>query len=96
MTEEYGPDFITIVAEDGTEIELEYVDALEYEGNTYMAFFPTVEDEDADEDSDEYGLIVLRSEEENGESYVVTVDDEELLDKVYEAFMERFMEDEED
>lgn len=96
MTEEYGPDFITIVAEDGTEIELEYVDALEYEGNTYMAFFPTVEDEDADEDSDEYGLIILRSEEENGESYVVTVDDEELLDKVYEAFMERFMEDEED
>ena len=96
MTEQYGPDFITIVAEDGTEIELEYVDALEYEGNTYMAFFPTVEDEDADEDSDEYGLIILRSEEENGESYVVTVDDEELLDKVYEAFMERFMEDEED
>ena len=96
MTEEYGPDFITIVAEDGTEIELEYVDALEYEGNTYMAFFPTVEDENADEDSDEYGLIILRSEEENGESYVVTVDDEELLDKVYEAFMERFMEDEED
>ena len=96
MTEEYGPDFITIVAEDGTEIELEYVDALEYEGNTYMAFFPTVEDEDADEDSDEYGLIILKSEEENGESYVVTVDDEELLNKVYEAFMERFMEDEED
>lgn len=96
MTEEYGPDFITIVAEDGTEIELEYVDALEYEGNTYMAFFPTVEDENADEDSDEYGLIILKSEEENGESYVVTVDDEELLDKVYEAFMERFMEDEEE
>ena len=96
MTEEYGPDFITIVAEDGTEIELEYVDALEYEGNTYMAFFPTTEDEDADEDSEEYGLIILRSEEENGESYVVTVDDEELLYKVYEAFMERFMEDEED
>ena len=96
MTEEYGPDFITVVAEDGTEIELEYVDALEYEGNTYMAFFPTVEDEDADEDSEEYGLIILKSEEENGESYVVTVDDEELLDKVYEAFIERFMEDEED
>ena len=95
MNEEYGPDFITIVAEDGTEIELEYVDALEYEGVTYMAFFPAVE-EGADEDSDEYGLIILRSEEENGESYVVTVDDEELLDKVYEAFMERFTEDEED
>ena len=95
MNEEYGPDFITIVAEDGTEIELEYVDALEYEGVTYMALFPAVE-EGADEDSDEYGLIILRSEEENGESYVVTVDDEELLDKVYEAFMERFTEDEED
>lgn len=93
MSEEYGPDFITIVDDDGNEIELEYVDALEHEGVTYAAFFPAVE-EGADEEGEEYGLIILRSEEENGETYLDTVDDEELLETVYELFMQRFLEDE--
>ncbi|MGM9619778.1 MAG: DUF1292 domain-containing protein [Oscillospiraceae bacterium] len=95
MSEEYGPDFITIVDDDGNEIELEYVDALEHEGVTYTAFFPAVE-EGADEEGEEYGLIILRSEEENGETYLNTVDDEELLETVYELFMQRFLEDEAD
>ena len=36
MSEEYGPDFITVTDEEGNDIELELVDALEHEGNTYM------------------------------------------------------------
>ena len=48
MQDEFGPNFITLTDEDGNDIELEYVDALELDGQTYMAFFPTVED-DADE-----------------------------------------------
>ena len=50
MSDEFGPSFITLTDEDGNDIELEYVDALEHEGQTYMAFFPAVEDE-ADEES---------------------------------------------
>ena len=42
MSEEFGPNFITLTDEDGNDIELEYVDALEDNGQTYMAFFPTV------------------------------------------------------
>ena len=49
MQEEFGPDFVTITDEDGNEIELEFVDALEHDGVTYMAFFPAVEEE-ADQD----------------------------------------------
>ena len=45
MSDEFGPSFITLTDEDGNDIELEYVDALEHEGQTYMAFFPAVEDE---------------------------------------------------
>ena len=48
MQDEFGPNFITLTDEDGNDIELEYVDALELDGQTYMAFFPTVED-DADD-----------------------------------------------
>ena len=50
MNEEFGPDFITVTDEDGNDIELELLDALEHNGQTYMAFFPAVP-EGADEDN---------------------------------------------
>ena len=94
MSEDYGPNFITLTDEDGNDIELEYVDALEWNGVTYMAFFPTVA-EDAEEDEEEYGLIILKSEMENGEETLVTIEDEDELGTVYEKFMEQILEDEE-
>ena len=94
MSEDYGPNFITLTDEDGNDIELEYVDALEWNGVTYMAFFPTVE-EDAEEDEEEYGLIILKSVTEDGEETLVTIEDEDELNTVYEKFMEQILEDEE-
>ena len=95
MSESYGPDFITVTDEDGNEIELEFLDTLEYNGQTYMAFFPTVE-EGADEDSEDYGLIILKVLEENGEEILSTLDSDEELDAVYDRFMEELFQDEED
>lgn len=93
MSESYGPDFITVTDEDGNEIELEFLDTLEYNGQTYMAFFPAVE-EDADEESEDYGLIILKVLEENGEEILSTLDSDEELDEVYDHFMEElFQED---
>ena len=94
MSEDYGPNFITLTDEDGNDIELEYVDALEWNGVTYMAIFPTVE-EDTEEDEEEYGLIILKSVMENGEEMLVTIEDEDELGTVYEKFMEQILEDEE-
>lgn len=97
MSESFGPDFITVTDEDGNEMELEYLDTLEYKGQTYLAFFPAVE-EGADEDSDDYGLIILKSLEENGEEILSTLDSDEEMDAVYEEFMKELFaeEDEED
>ena len=95
MQEDFGPDFITATDEDGNDIELELVDALEHKGVTYMAFFPAVE-EGADEDSDDYGMVILKSITENGEDFLSTLDSDEELDEVYALFMERLFEDEED
>lgn len=95
MSEEFGPDFITITDEDGNDIELELVDALEHNGETYMAFFPAVEDE-SDEDGEEYGLVILKSIMENGEEMLSTLDSEEELNEIYDLFMERLLEDEEE
>ena len=95
MQDEFGPNFITLTDEDGNDIELEYVDALEYEGQTYMAFFPAVEDE-ADEESEDYGLVILKSVMENSEELLSTLDDEAELEKIYELFMEQLLADEEE
>ena len=95
MSEEYGPDFITVTDEDGNDIELEFLDALEHKGQTYMAFYPAVE-EGTDEDSEDYGLVILKSIVENGEELLSTLDTDEELNEVYDLFMERLFSEEED
>lgn len=96
MNDEFGPDFVTLTDDEGNDIELEYVDALEHNGTTYMAFFPVVEEDSEDEENEEeYGLVILKSQMENGEEFLVTIDDEEEIDKVYDLFMEQILSDEE-
>lgn len=97
MSEEFGPDFITVTDEDGNEFELELVDTLEHNGESYYAFFPAVgeddetgEPQDVDADDEEYGLVILKAIVENGEELLSTPDSDEELDQIYQLFMERF------
>ncbi len=103
MDESFGPDFFTLTDEDGNEFELELVDTLEHQGVTYYAMFPAVEEDEAtgepkdvDADDEEYGLVIMKGIEENGEELLSTLDSDEELDEVYELFMERFFAEEED
>jgi len=84
MSEDFGSDFITLIDDDGTEVEMELLDTLEYEDNIYMAFVPA----DAEEGDEEVEIVILKVEEENDEEILVSVDDEAELDRVYELFME--------
>ena len=95
MSEEYGPDFVSVTDDEGNEFELEHLGTLEYKGNEYMAFI-RADIEDADEDSEDYGLILLRVIEENGEQLLADIDDEQELNEVYEKFMEELFEDDEE
>lgn len=99
MSEDFGPNIVTIVDEEtGEELELEFVDALEHNGKLYRAFFPVIAEEDASEENEaeeEYGLIILRAETMNGEEMLVTIEDENEVNTVYDLFMEQFFEDEE-
>ena len=96
MSEDFGPNFVTLTDDEGNDVELEYVDALEFNGTTYMAFFPVMEeDSEEEENEEEYGLVILKSQMENGEEFLVTIDDEEEIDKVYDLFMEQILSDEE-
>ena len=92
MEDQYGSDFITIVDEDGTEYELEVLTSLEYNGDTYMAVIP------AGESADEFELevSVLKSVEEDGESILCAIEDEQELQTVYDLIMDQLYEEEEE
>lgn len=94
MSEEFGPDFITITDEDGNDIELELLDALEHDGVTYMAFYPA--EKEGEEEDEDAGMVILKSVEIDGEEMLSTLDSDEEADAVYELFMERLFEDEEE
>ena len=103
MSEAFGPDFITVTDEDGNEFELELIDTLEHDGITYYAMFPAVaenedtgEPVDVDADDEEYGLVIMKGIEENGEEILSTLDSDEELDAIYNLFMERFFEEEDE
>ncbi|NBI09583.1 DUF1292 domain-containing protein [Colidextribacter sp. OB.20] len=103
MDESFGPDFITVTDEEGNDFELELVDTLEHRGVTYYAMFPAVEEDEAtgepkdvDADDEEYGLVIMKAIEENGEELLSTLDSDEELEEVYELFMERFFAEEDE
>ena len=92
MDDLFGSDFITIVDEDGTEYELEVLSTLEYNGCSYLAVVP------AGESLDELELEVsiLKSVEEDGESILSAIEDEEELQAVYDLIMDQLYAEEED
>lgn len=92
MSEYYGDDFISITDEDGKEYELEVLAELEYEGSRYLALVPA----DADEDAEDLEVSILKSVEENGEEILVTIDDDDELERVYNALMEQVFEEEDE
>ena len=94
MSDEFGPTFITVVDDEGQELVLEFIDALEYNGQLYQAFFPA-ETEGENEDDPDNGLVILKVLRENGEDILSTLDSDEELDAVYDLFMESLFSDEE-
>ena len=93
MEDQYGSDFMTIVDEDGTEFELEVLTTLEYNGATYLAVIPAV---DAEEAQDLEVSILKSVEEDDGESTLCAIEDEQELQAVYELIMDQLYEEEDE
>ena len=80
---------IVLNDEEGNETEFEFLDLIEYEGEEYVVLLPVEESDDAGE------VVILKledTESEDEESYV-SVDDEDILNKVFEIFKEKFKDD---
>ena len=56
----------------------------------------TGEPVDVDADDEEYGLVIMKVVQEGGEELLSTLDSDEELDTVYDLFMERLFQDEEE
>ena len=88
MSDQYGSDFITITDEDGEEYELEILSTLELNGANYLAAIPVSDDLNPE-------VLILKSVEEDGESILYTIDDEEELNAVNELIAESLFHDSE-
>ena len=91
MDDTQGLDLLTIEDENGETFELEVLGTFEVNGQEYMASLPA----DMDEEDPDYGIVLLRIEEEDGMEVYASIDDDDELDLVYETYM-RILESEED
>lgn len=82
MSDNFGGTFVSISDDEGNNYELEHLDTIAFEDKLYLAFVPA----DISEDDERYGMIILRSDEENGETILSDPEPEELQ-RVYEEFM---------
>ena len=78
--------------EDGNEVQFEFLDLVELDSEEYVILLPVASEDDEDADGEVVILKVEDSESEEEESYV-SVDDEEVLNKVFEIFKEKFKDD---
>lgn len=91
MADNYGSDYLTIVDEDGTEFELEVLSTLDYNGFTYLAVVPATGEEEA-----ELEVSILKSVDEDGESILCAIEDDEELETVYGMIMDQLYEEEDE
>lgn len=78
--------------EDGNEVEFEFLDLIEFDGEQYVVLLPTDESEE-DEEAGEVVILKLEDSESEEEESYVSVDDEDILNKVFEIFKEKFKDD---
>lgn len=91
MADNYGSDFITIVDEDGTEFELEVLTTIEYNGAEYLAVIPA-----GAGDEEDLEVSILKNVDEDGESVLCAIEDEDELQAVYDLIMDSLYEEADD
>ena len=79
--------------ENGNEVKFEFLDLVELEDEQYVVLLPV-----AEEGQEEEGEVVIlkledNDNEESEEESYVSVDDDEVLNKVFKIFKEKFKDD---
>ena len=79
--------------EDGNEVKFEFLDLVELDEEEYVVLLPVTEEGEEEEGE----VVILKVEdtddEDSEEESYVSVEDEEILNKVFEIFKEKFKDD---
>ena len=85
MQEEYT-NVITLTDSDGSDVDFEVLDIIPYKEHEYVVMLPV----DDESDSPEAVILeLLEAEEDNEEDMLQGVEDEEILNAVFNLFMEK-------
>jgi uncharacterized protein YrzB (UPF0473 family) len=85
-------EIIALTDEDGKVEKFEVLDEIEYEGGDYVVLYPYSEDEN--DEGDGYVVILEVIEElDSDEDTYAGIDDQDLVNKIYEVFIERHKDD---
>ncbi len=88
MSEEYNPDLVSVIDENGVEHVFEELDRIETDTAKYVALLPVYDD--AEEILDDDGeLIILKVSEEDGETYLEPIEDDNEFNEIGKIFEER-------
>ena len=80
---------ITLNDEDGNEVKFEFLDLIELEDEQYVVLLPVTEE--GEEEEGEVVILKLEdTDEDSEEESYVGVEDEEILNKVFEIFKEKY------
>ncbi len=85
LLQEEESSLITLTDDNGVETTFEYLDCIEYQGKEYLVMIP------AEEDANEIVILEIQPVDEENENYLA-VEDEAVLDAVYNIFKERYQE----
>lgn len=81
VMEEEEVSILTLTDENGVDTNFEYLDCIELEGTEYLVLMP--------EDSEELVILQVEPVDEETENYLA-VEDEGVLNTVFEIFKEKF------
>ncbi len=89
INEEFNPDIVSVVDENGVQHTFEELDRIETEEGRFVALLPIYQD--AEEILDDDGELIILSvvEDGDGEIYLEPIEDDELFDKIGRTFEER-------
>ncbi len=75
--------------EEGNEVNFEFLDLVELDSEEYVVLLP-ISDEGEEDEGEVVILKIEDTDEDSEEESYVSVDDEEVLNKVFEIFKEKF------
>ncbi len=89
MEEEELDNIIILNDEDGNEVRFEFLDLVELDEEEYVVLLPV--SEEGEEDEGEVVILKLEdTDEDSEEESYVGVEDEEILNKVFTMFKEKY------